>query len=807
MTRKVFSTIIFIVIAGCLSPLCAQHKISGIVKSDDGKLLRSVQVQIEKTSLTTLTDENGYFEFPDINGEKAALVFDHTAYHIDREEVNLPAIGLVIVLSPRENALELEEVVIDGYIKKNTSTSNKMPLNFIENPQAFSSIDQSVLEDQVLFTVDDAYRNVTGLQKKWNATNRAGDGGSYVVLRGFLANNSLRNGLVAPVTTAIDAINIEKVEVLKGPSATLFGSNVTSYGGVINRITKKPFETFAGNVTVAAGGYNYYRARADVNTPVTKDNKLMFRINTAYTNSGNFQKKDAKNEHFAFTPSLLYKPNDRLDIQVDFEMFDTKAIPEQILFSPASVPALGIADMNDLEDILGLDYKQSYIGDGLKTRAKVRNLSGQVNYKINNHIRSSTNISTSYTFSDGPNPAFYIVPKGTFTQDPADTEIGLLRFDQSTVNSKKTYFQVQQNFNLDYNFGNVRNRTVAGFDYMRTKDDQKFISTYFDWVPFSGADYSGFNGKAVQAIYDNTPNPATYLSTGNLNTYSGYISNVLTPVEGLNIMAGIRYESNDFGGGYTMTSNSISPAYSQSAWSPKLGVVYEIFRNKFSVFGNYQNSFKSNGYYIADTDGNALLSDPEKGNQWEGGLKMNVLQNRINATLSYYNIKVKNSLLLTGELTSSMQYVQAQAGELTSEGVELEVNAYLVKGFSLIGGISYNDAEVTENKVNPALVGTRPVDAGSKWLANFNVNYRFLDGNIKGLGFGLGGNYASDNNVTGDFILPEYFILNANAFYDTKRFRIGVRYDNITNKHYWIGYQTANPQALANVVGSLAFKF
>ena len=65
---------------------------------------------------------------------------------------------------------------------------------------------------------------------------------------------------------------------------------------------------------------------------------------------------------------------------------------------------------------------------------------------------------------------------------------------------------------------------------------------------------------------------------------------------------------------------------------------------------------------------------------------------------------------------------------------------------------------------------------------------------MKGLGFGLGGNYASDNNVTGNFILPKYFVLNVNAFYDTKKCRIGVKVDNLTSEHYWTGYSTANPQ-------------
>lgn len=690
----------------------------------------------------------------------------------------------------------LDEVIINTFIKKDTDSSNKMPLKFIENPQVFSSVDKSVLENQVIFTIDDTYRNITGLQKLWNSTGRSGDGGAYVTMRGFQTNNALRNGLVAPVTTTIDAINLERLEVLKGPSATMFGSNVGSYGGIINRVTKKPFEEFKGNVSVAGGSYNYYRAQADVNAPLTNDKSLMFRINTAYTNTGNFQKKNLGNEFYAFTPSLRYKPNDKLDINVDFEMFENNAMGEQMFFY---LPSLGLRNMKEVERTYGLDYKQSYVGDDLKTKASVRNVFGQVNYKINDQIQSSTNVSSAFSKSNGFGPYFAI---GTDFRDVTATEMGVIRADQSTKDSKKTTFQIQQNFNLDYKFGNMRNRTVIGADYMRTKNNQMFISANYDWVPFQGGDYSSMNAASVSNSYNNST-PGTYPVSGILDTYSAYVSNVFTPVTGLNVMAAVRYESNDSKAG--ILYNNPVTAYNQSAWSPKFGFTYEIIPTKFSVFGNYQNSFKINGYYITDTSGGSALSDPETANQFEGGLKMNIAHNKVNATLSYYDISVKNSLLYTGEFFGNFS-VQREGGKTRSKGVELEVNAYLVKGFSVIGGLSYNDAKITEDII-PANVGTRPVTAGSKWLANFNATYQFLNGELKGLGFGLGGNYASDNYIATTFYLPEYFTLNANAFYDAKKFRIGVKVDNLTNQKYWIGYSTANAQQLINAVASLTYKF
>ncbi|MGN7865755.1 TonB-dependent siderophore receptor [Chryseobacterium sp. 22458] len=721
------------------------------------------------------------------------------------------ALGTMLVSAQKKDSLttkSIDEVIINTYVKKDSEYSNKMPLKAIEDPQVYSSIDKGVLENQLLFTVDDAFRNVAGAQKMWSATNRAGDGGIYLNLRGFVAGNSIRNGMVAPITTSMDAINVERIEVLKGPSATLFGSNVTSYGGVVNRVTKKPFETFAGAVSLAGGSYNYYRVQADVNAPLTKDKKLLFRLNTAYTNQGTFQRTNAKNSFYAFTPSLTYRPTDNLEINAELEMFETNSYPETAFFFYFPSSQLGADSMDKLEK-LGYNYKQSYMGEGLKTVGRARNIFGQVNYKINEHIKSSTNVSTSYSYSDGFNPYFYFAP------NPANSsEIGVARADQSTKDSKRTYFQLQQNFNFDFNIGNVRNRTVAGFDYMRMNDNQYFLFTDFDWVPFNATDYSNMNGQTLGAKYTALQSGSdfeknnTYISKGKRDIYSGYISNVITPVEGLNILTSVRYESVNFKGG--QTGQKLTDSFSQGAWSPKFGVVYQILPDKLSVFGNFQNSFSVNGYYTSDKTGGITLSTPERANQFEGGFKTNLIKGRVTTTLSYYNIQVKNTLLNTGEMTGTGQAVQNQAGLLRSQGVELEANAYLIKGFSVIAGVSYNDMKYTE--ADETVMGRRPATASSPWLVNFNASYQFLDGNLKGLGFGVGGNYASDNKIVnsttmGTFILPKYLVLNANAFYDTKKFRVGVKVDNFTNEHYWSGYTTANAQALANVLGSFTYKF
>lgn len=704
------------------------------------------------------------------------------------------------------NTKNIDEVIlINTYIKKDSESSNKMPLKAIENPQVYSSVDKSILENQGVYTVDDAFKNITGLQTMWTSNGRAGDGGAYVSLRGFVSANSLRNGVLGAVTGTIDAVNLEKIEVLKGPSGTLFGSLLSSYGGVINRVTKKPYETFGGNVSFAGGSYDTYRAAVDINTPLTQDKKLLFRLNSAYTNEGTFQTEGFR-RNLAIAPSLSYKPTDRLSINLDMELFQMKNMGDQTFFFYSGDY---LQKVNNIKD-LNLDYKNSYLGKDLTNTGRSINFFGQVNYKISNSITSSTNFSTSSSYSDGFMPYFY------FMGDSTDR---MYRSDQSTRDSRKRSLNFQQNFNGDFRIGNLRNRVVLGFDYLRVNNNQNFYDVNgFDRdaqgnsipVPLHqpGFDYTHFNGSSLQAQYNAMAgNENPYLIKGIQENYAVYISNVLNITSNLNVLMALRVDNFTNKPGITGAANSEEKKkLNQTFFSPKLGVVYELIKDKVSVFGNYQNSFKNLDYYV-DASGNTRTPLPEQANQLEGGVKTNLFNGKVSSTFSYYNIQVKD--VLRSDFVANNPRAQVQDGTIVSRGVELEVNAYLLKGFTAIAGFSYNDSKYT--KADPSVLDRRPNTSGSSYLANVYASYQFLDGSLKGLGFGVGGNYASENKIynsaDGVFSLPSYIVLNASAYYDARKFRIGVKVDNFTNQHYWIGYTTANPQRLINAVGTLTYKF
>ncbi|MET3878153.1 MULTISPECIES: TonB-dependent receptor [Chitinophaga] len=804
---------IFLLLALLFSPawLMAEDENAGAIRgkvvTTDGKAASDVVILLQETNETAISETDGSFTFTHIKPGSYHLIITLMGYTPIEEQVVVNAgktTNLRLQLAVTSKALK--EVVVTGNHNKLIKTSSydvaKMPLKNLENPQVYSTITKELLQQQVVFSVDDALKNAPGLTRMWDATGRGGDGGGYYNLRGFITQSKLRNGLAGNVTAKIDAYNLEHVEVIKGPSATLFGNSLTSYGGLINRVTKKPYDHFGGDVTYAMGSYGFNRVSADVNTPLDKEKDVLLRINTAYNYEGSWQDYGF-NKNFAFAPSLSYRVNDRLSFLFDAEFSTGQNTGLGVFFFPYMQP---IADLGtNRADELKIDYKRAYVKNDLYQTSRNTNIFGQMKYKLSDQWTMSTNISSTNSFSNGPSPYFYLL------SDAAATGVAgakgsnyISRNDQFTDNSRDGILEIQQNFNGDFMIGSLRNRFVGGLDYFHHKADQFFGGGTYDTIPSHGdiPTYANFNRRNMDTLYANQGLAFTFPIKNLTNTYSAYISDVLNLTDNLMILAALRVDYFDNKGSYSDVKGIYEGGYNQTAFSPKLGIVYEPLKDRVSIFGNYQNGFTNQ----TGTTASGETFKPEQANQLEGGVKLQLLNGRINSTLSYYHIKVKD--VLRPDLANPNFSVQD--GTQVSKGFEAEVIANPFQGFNIVAGYAYNDSryEAAAKDVE----GMRPGTAGAPSVANLWLSYRISAGVADGLGFGFGGNYASDNKIINDrtvgtFILPSYTVLNGSIFYDQPRFRVAFKMDNITDKHYWIGYTTVNPQKLRSFTGSLSFKF
>jgi iron complex outermembrane recepter protein len=398
------------------------------------------------TGRSTMTDEDGVFSFHNLRPGNYAIEISLTGYTTTTLSVRVEHHKETTISIPLQlSGKQLQEVIVTGdrakYTRQKSDYIAKMPLKNMENPQVYTTITKGLLADQLVFSVDDAMRNATGVQKMWDATGRSGDGGSYYNSRGFIMQSQLRNGIAGNVTSRIDAANLERIEVIKGPSATLFGSTLTSYGGLINRVTKKPYSTFGGEVNYAGGNFGFNRISADINTPLDTAGNALLRINTAYLNQGSFQ-DNGYNKSFVLAPSFSYQINDRASFLFDAEIYSGRNLGTPIFFFPfgQTIASMGISRA----DKLPIDYKRSFFSDDLGQQSTNANFFAEMRYKLPGKWSTRTNVTMTNSYSDGPSPYFYLLSNAAVTGNAADIGSDYIsRNDQFTSNSRDKMIEIQ----------------------------------------------------------------------------------------------------------------------------------------------------------------------------------------------------------------------------------------------------------------------------------------------------------------------------------------------------------------------------
>jgi len=695
------------------------------------------------------------------------------------------SVSILAQETKKDTVNSLKEIEIKNkykYKREKSTTVSKMPLNNIENPQVYNTVTSELLKEQVVTNFNDALKNATGITRLWESTGRGGDGAEYYSMRGFSVQPTMINGLPGINNGSIDPINVDNIEVIKGPSGTLFGSSLISYGGLINIVTKKPYSRFGGEISYNSGTHGLDRITADVNIPLNKD--ISLRVTSAHQNEDSFQDAGFSKSFFV-APSLSYKVNDKLSFLINTEFTNRTSANAPMIFLSRYAPVSFFS-----MDVFEKNYNNSYTSNDLTMSNPTFNMQAQMFYKVSEQWTSQTVLSRSSAKTNG----YY-----HYLWDSANGD-EFTRFI-SKANSQTQGTDIQQNFIGDFKIGNLRNRMVVGFDYLNLNQKNGNMG----WLPFgtvSLVNQTDINNglpteltqNAVDAVLEGS---YTGISNSENEVLSAYVSDVLNITDKLSVMASVRVDK---------FINKTGKTYNQTTVSPKFGAVYQIIENKVSVFGNYMNGFKNNAPTL-QLDNTYSNFKPEHANQYEFGLKTNLYKDIISATISYYNIDVKDKVMSDASFTNFRQ-----GGEVNSNGVEISFTVNPIKGLNVIAGYSYNDSEVVKDELDDSYIGYRPEEAGPRALVNFWASYAFTDGSLKGFGIGFGGNHASEYQVlhrknTGTFTLPDYTILNSALNYNTDKFNITLKVNNLLNEKYYSGWSTITPQRLRSLIAGLTYKF
>lgn len=754
--------------------------LKGSVTTSDNRPAAFVNIQIKGTTKGATTDEKGLFEFKKLNAGTYVLQVSLMGFQtIEKEATIVDGQSSTINFQLSASDKQLQEVVIttnrNKFAQKESDVVARLPLKNIENPQVYNVVNAKMIKEQVLTSFDDALQDGAGVAS--GGSNPGTRSGSY--LRGFAEQAFFRNGKMLGTWTENDMANIDHIEILKGPSGTLYGGHGrTSYGGVVDRITKKPYNGFGGEVSLIAGNYGYNRFTADINTPLNKDSSLLGRFNGAYRKETSFRDYGFA-ESFFIAPSFTYKASDRLTINIDGEMFKVKGA-DKAFFDISS--DAGITNVNQLNSLHDLSFSSNEIEYHKQTSV----FTAEAIYKINDHWTSTTSYAFSHSDYDYPYASITIGKDTMITRS-----LGTANYDIDFTN-------IQQNFNGDFKIGKLRNRIVAGLDYLR--DNEIYTG--------GGVGYDSFNYSQVAPYisasqYSAAMNVAGWTGGYVNDRYSAYVSDVLDLTPRLHAMASVRYEYSK-----SVTPSATKPdakdpdnSYNQGAWTPKLGLVYEILDKQLSVFGNYMGGTQNVGPLLTNDgsgNGKTIKAKPETARQWEGGIKSDLFDHKLSVTASYYNISVDNKVRTD---PSNINF-SLQNGTEAHKGFELELFSNPIAGFNIMAGYGYLDAKFVSGTDEGKVPSFAP-----KSTANYWVSYTITSGKAKGLGLGTGANYRSNTFLTSEntVIIPSAFVVGASLFYEQARYRIAAKMDNLTNKVYWGDY--LNSQAPRTVKIALTVNF
>lgn len=769
--------------------------LSGNVETSDHEPLAFATVSLENTLYQTLTDERGNFEMRVPDG-KYTLIISYAGYASLNRKIVLEGdsrnLG-ILEIAARSN--ELKEVIVSDiltnkFAKKTTISPSRMPLGDLETPTVYNMVNKDFLQELAATDFNTAFASVAG-----TVANEAVNGsGQSITMRGFTSPASFRNGLVVNPRTQTEVYNLDRIEVMKGPAGTLFGGPMGSYsgamstyGGVVNSVTKKPFESYRGEVSYTTGSWGLNRITADVNTPLNKDHTALARFNTLFTSQGSFQDAGVQRALGA-SAAFQFKASEKTTVSFDAEIYvPTKNLNGYV----RNAEILSDKSMEQFSDL----YYRSFSSNDIATTRMTYYAGAELKHRFNDRWMSVTSFQRGE--SNEKESIFMVL---SYLNDN-EVRRQIRPFDVLNTATDN----IQQNFIGDFKIGQMRNRLVVGANYAMGKNftqnavfdvngrnsvfvpyDDISLAPNIEWTPVSLA--------KVQKI--NQSRKSTQATTDKFSTLSAYASDVLNITPKLLVMGSLRVDHYQY---YNTVSAGIKQddAFDQLQLSPKIGVVYQPVKDKVALFANYVNGF-TNLPPSPNDEGVLQIWKPEQANQMEGGVKLNLFDNRLNATVSYYDIRVTDLVRYIDDFT------EVQDGDLDSKGVEVEIVTSPLRGWNLVAGYGYND-----NKYHT--YDDEYVDKQAQWTpkqtASLWTSYKFLSGPVRGLGFGAGFNYTDKvfMSIANKFYVPEHTIVNGTVFFDQPKYRLGLKLNNVFDKKYWNFY--GQPQKPREILASFSFKF
>ncbi|MEI1375911.1 TonB-dependent siderophore receptor [Nostoc sp.] len=652
----------------------------------------------------------------------------------------------------------------DGYRVLDTSSATRTDTPLRDIPQSIQVIPQQVIKDQQATRLTDVLKNAPGVVV---GSRSPRDPLNVINIRGFDAfTDTLLNGVQDRSIGSVGfGSNIERVEVLKGPSSVLFGQG--GLGGKVNLVTKQPLRDPFYFVETSVGSYNSYSGAIDLSGPLNDSKTVLYRLNaSAGTNESFIDFYDQ--QQYLIAPTVSWQISDRtkLTLEASYSLAEGPydfGIPAQgsVLPNPNGV----------------IPRNRSFSEPDLNNAS---NGAFRIGYNFEHRFSENWQARSVFQTSLFHLRRNILAPFG-------------LRDDLRTIDRGIEDFNYDENaYNLDnyvvgkLTTGSIKHELVAGFNLSRT--DSNTNDFFSDTTPLD----------IFNPVYGNiTENFLPDFNYESRQQQLGfYLQDQITLAENLKVLLGGRYDIAN--GKFKDLLNQTSDFTQAEAFSPRVGIVYQPIK-PISLYASYNRSFNQGASAFG-----AGTPQPERGTQYEIGVKADLTQ-RLAATLAFYDLTRTN--LPTSDPNDPRLTILV--GEQRSRGIEFDISGEILPGWNIIAGYAYTDAVITEDNDLP--VGNQ-LNNVPRHALNLWTTYEIQSGSLKGLGFGVGAFYYGNRqaDITNTVELPSYVRTDAAIYYKRDNYRAAINIKNLFDTDYFVSAQNLNriiPGDPLTIQGTISWEF
>lgn len=742
----------------------------GVVRdAESGRPLGGVSVSIVGTPRGTMTAADGGFEVGGLAAGALSATFQLPGYTTVGRQLRIePAGATSVEVELRTEPYALAEVVVTA---NQARVASKTETPVLRIPQSVQVVPQAIFREQQARELDDVLRNVSG------ATYNGTSGGNfqYFHLRGFYllpTSNFRRNGVEVNAFGPLLAANVDRVEVLKGPSSVLYGN--LNPGGVVNLVTKQPQARRAGEVEVRGGSFGFVNPRLDLTGALTGSGTLLGRLNLSYDRSESFR-DDVESNGALIAPVLSWRPTYRTSVTVEGEYSRQEKVNDPGIVAPGDVPALDAVPSG------------TFLGEP----------EGRFNWRVQSAMVTAEHQLTAAWRLRG------IVSRADYHRAPFTVDVSGLAADNRTVNRSYNarthdllYTLGELNVIGEVSTGPATHSLLVGADMNRTNSDQLLRRG-----AIAPVDYMNPSRTGVPAADALTLATDTWQRDDRLGLFA---QDQIRIGERVDVLVGFRFTrldrttTNRLAAGEPVTTEKRDEKI-----SPRLGVLVAL-NPSVSLFGSFSTSFVP--VYELDRLGNSF--NPMLGTQYEAGIKVELLEGRLAGNATAYQLTQSE---VVSFLTDTQGFYAVQGGIHRGRGFEVDLLGSLAPGWSLSAGYAFNRTVVVDD---PGYEEDRVLAGAPDHNLNVWTTYELP------IGVGVGGGVyhvgAMRGFLSSRVLAPAYTTADATVFahlLDRYTVRVGVR--NLLDERYYsrafssatASYTNAEVGAPRSVVVTLGARF